>query len=155
LNIINSHNKRLLNPEIQPPRDYNCRNNTVCPLDGKCLTKCIIYQAKVTTKDGNQPQTYVGTSETEFKTRLYNHKSTFNNKTKKNHIELSKYIWELKDKKTNFNITWKIMKKTNSYNRVTKRCNLCLWEKYFIVYQPSTSSLNNRNVILSTCRHAR
>jgi len=56
---------------------------------------------------------------------------------------LSKYIWELKNKNTYFNITWKIMKKTNSYNKVTKRCNLCLWEKYFIVYQPSEASLNN------------
>jgi len=71
-NIINSHNKKLLNPTIQPPRECNCRSNTVCSIDGSCLTKCIIYQATVTTKDGNQPQTYKGTSDTEFETRFYN-----------------------------------------------------------------------------------
>jgi len=96
-NIINSQNKRLLNPAIPPPRECNCRSNTGCPLDGKCLTKCIIYQATVTFNDHSQTQTSPGISETEFKTRLYNNKSTFDNKTKKNHTELSKSIWELKE----------------------------------------------------------
>ena len=41
---------------------------------------------------------YFGISETEFKTRLSNHKKSFKNRIYETDTELSKYIWDLKDK---------------------------------------------------------
>ena len=35
------------------------------------------------------------------------------------------------------------------------RCNLCLWEKYFIICKPELAALNKRNELVSSCRHAK
>ena len=34
-------------------------------------------------------------------------------------------------------------------------CNLCLWEKYFIICKPEMSSLNNISELISNCRHSK
>ena len=39
--------------------------------------------------------------------------------------ELSKHIWQLKDQKKDFTISWKILTKAKPYSNLTKRCNLC------------------------------
>ena len=39
---------------------------------------------------------YLGTGESDFKKRFFNHRKSFNNKTCTNDTTLSKYIWELK-----------------------------------------------------------
>ena len=83
-----------------------------------------------------------------------NHKSSFANANKRNNTELSKYIWYLKENLTKFNITWRILKHASSYNPISNRCNLCLWEKYFIICKPDLASLNKRNELISSCRQA-
>ena len=35
----------------------------------------------------------------------------------------------------------------------SKRCNLCLKEKFLIIYRPKLSTLNKRNELVSSCRH--
>ena len=50
-------------------------------------------------------------------------------------------------------INWKILKHTRSYNPTSDRCNLCLWEKYFIICEPTIATLNKRNELVSSCRH--
>ena len=45
--------------------------------------------------------------------------------------ELSKYIWSLKDSFIPYSLSWKIIAHANSYSNTTKRCNLCLTEKFF------------------------
>ena len=45
--IISAHNQRLLTPNISF-FECNWRNNSNCPLEGKCLTPKVIYQADVT-----------------------------------------------------------------------------------------------------------
>ena len=124
-----------------------------CPLEGECLTKSIIYQAKVTA--GNNTESYVGLTEGDFKTRYRNHKTSFNNASKRNSTELSKHIWSLKDHNTNFTIKWSILNKGTAYSNSSKRCNLCVSEKFFIIFKPELSTLNKRNEIVSTCRHSR
>ena len=37
-----------------------------CPLDGKCLTKCVVYKATVTETISNNQETYIGLTENEF-----------------------------------------------------------------------------------------
>ena len=41
------------------------------------------------------------------------------------------------------------------YSNVTKKCNLRLWEKYFTLCKLEMSTLNNRNELTTSCRHAR
>ena len=104
-----------------------------------------MYQATVNTSDKRPPETYVGLTENKFKTRYANHKASNNiNIQKQNCTELSKHIWNLKQKNIEYSIKWKILKRAKSYsNIVSKRCNLCLWEKYFII-------CINRTWLLST-----
>ena len=42
-----------------------------------------------------------------------------------------------------------------SYSNVMKKCNLCLWEKYYIICRPDLATLNNRNELVTSCRHAK
>ena len=104
---------------------------------------------------GNMPaQTYVGLTESSFKIRFANHKSSFNNPNKRLSTELSKHVWRLKEAGLPFKITWKFFKQTSPYNPVSGRCNLCLWEKYFIICHPELATLNKRNELATSCRHA-
>ena len=98
-------------------------------------------------------ETYVGLTEGAFKTRYNNHTSSFRNPKHKHSTELSKYIWQLKESNIEHSIHWKILKKCKAYSNRTKRCNLCLHEKYIIIYYPKRSSLNLRHELISTCRH--
>ena len=157
-NIISSHNKAVLNEETHRnnttvAKECNCRQKNTCPLNGKCQTEGIVYQATVTREDNKERETYVGLTETSFKTRYLNHTSSFRNAKRKSSTELSKYIWALKETDVNFSIKWNIMKQCKSYSNKTKRCNLCLYEKFIIIYHPELSSLNTRNELVSTCRH--
>ena len=156
---IDSHNKKLLTytntASTTETRTCNCRIRTDCPLNGNCLTKNIIYQTTVTRQDDNSHETYIGLCATDFKTRFRNHKSSFTHQYKQNQTELSKYIWNLKNNNINYKIEWKIMQKSQPYSNTTKRCNLCLTEKYITTYKPKESSLNKRSEIASSCRHSR
>ena len=54
----------------QPARENcSCRIREQCPLDGKCLKSAVIYQAAVTANDNMHQETYIGLTETSFKTR--------------------------------------------------------------------------------------
>ena len=53
-------------------------------------------------------------------------------------------------------LTWKIIAKTKPftpYNHTRRSCQLCLKEKYYIMFRPEGASLNSRNEIFATCRH--
>ena len=152
--IIKAQNKHISTQHPTPPtKQCNCRDPSFCPLDGKCLTTGIVYRATVKTDNNSHPEeTYVGLTENAFKTRYSNHKSSFNNISKRNSTELSKYIWSLKE---NYNIQWEVVRWASAYSPASKHCNLCSWEKYYIIYELHTATLNNRNELISTCRHAR
>ena len=48
--LIKQHNAKVLTDGKKPTRLCNCRYKDSCPLAGKCLAKCIVYKAEVTTK---------------------------------------------------------------------------------------------------------
>ncbi len=129
----------------------NCRNKEECPLPGKCQSSNIIYQAKVSTQDSEE--TYIGLTATTFKKRFSNHKQSFNDRNKRFNTQLSKYVWELKDQERDFIINWRIVTKAQPYSNITKRCNLCLAEKYYIINKPAMATLNKRSELISKCRH--
>ena len=64
-----------------------------------------------------------------FKERSKNHIKSFTHKKYPNEIELSKYVWHLKENNTVFTIKWSITKNSISYTGRSKRCNLYLEEK--------------------------
>ena len=107
------------------------------------------YIYYITTDDNMPAQTYVGLTETPFKIRFADHKSSFNDPNKTLSTELSKHVWCLKEAGLPFKVTWKFFKQTSPYNPV-----LCLWEKYFIICKPELATLNKRNELATSCRHA-
>ena len=155
--IISSHNKAQINkPSEQSDQidnSCNCRNKNTCPLEGDCNTRNIIYQAEVRTPQTKE--TYIELCDTTFKERYRNHTCSFRNERYKNVTELSKHIWSLNERKINYQIRWRKVKQARSYSNVNKKCNLCLWEKYFIICKPEMSTLNRRNEMGSTCRHSK
>ena len=164
--IIDNHNKQILksytqandtataNPNtIQNKKTRNCRQKNTCPLEGNCLQLSVIYQATVTRNDNNTTETYIELTENDFKTRYRNHTASFRHSKHRNSTELSKHIWTLKDNNIEHYISWRILSSHSPYNSSSKRCNLCLKEKFLIIYRPKLSTLNKRNELVSSCRH--
>jgi len=77
---------------------------------------------------------------------------SFKHENKKNDTELSKYLWQLKEKKKYFTIMWEILAKARAYPNLTKQCNLCISEKFFTISKPYLATLNKRIELISTCR---
>ena len=108
---------------------------------GNCLKPSVVYQAIVTTEDDRPAQSYAGLTETSFKTRFANHMSSFRDANKRLSIELRKHVW-------------KILKQAAPFNPFSNRCNLCLWEKYFIICRSDLATLKKRNELVTLCRHS-
>ena len=154
--IITNNNKAKLNnlkPSEENKTNCNCNEKNKCPMNGSCNDDHIIYQAEVTTSDTKQ--TYIGLCDTTFKFRYRNHICSFKNQRYKNATELSKYIWNLKDQKIEYKIKWRKVKQAKPYSNTNKKCNLCLWEKFFIICRPTMATLNKRNELISCCRHSK
>ena len=153
---LDGYSKGILSKSVEPKTNAttcNCRKATECPLSKKCSTESVVYQATITSTSADSPQTYIGPTENSFKTRYTNHKASFKKYDKRNAAKFSKYIWHLQANNINYNIKWRILIRAKPYNPVSKRCNLFLWEKYFIIFKPEMASLNKRNELVSSCRH--
>ena len=59
--------------------------------------------------------------------------TSFRHANRRNQTELSKYIWTLKDAKKPFRVQWKVLATCKPYDNVSKKCNLCLKENFFII----------------------
>ena len=75
----------------------NCKNKSVCPLDGNCKQNDVIYKCIASTSV-NPDKVYLGTAEGEFKKRYCNHNKPFRHRSYANETTLSKYVLEMKDK---------------------------------------------------------
>ena len=102
--MITNHNKHLLqghNNKKETPNNVklcNCRDKVSCPLNGKCLAKCVIYKATVTETTTKNQESYIGLTDNELKTRYNQHKSSVKLMHRKKDTKLSEHIWELKDR---------------------------------------------------------
>ena len=153
--VIAKHNSKIArqNQEQQPPPGCNCRGGPPrCPVNGTCLTEGVVYQATVTRRDNSVQETYTGLTARRFKDRLYEHRQDMNNQ-RRDGTSLSNFIWKLKRENVTYKIDWKILMRGNSFNPSTKTCNLCLKEKYCIMFKPDGATLNSRSELFSTCRH--
>jgi len=146
--------KRVLNDKKDDKYGCNCRVKNECPLNGECKTPNIIYCAKVKIENDPNEKTYIGLCETAFKTRYSNHLKSFRHEKHKKETMLSQFIWNLKEKNINYDIKWNILKKSTSYNTITKACNLCLTEKLLIcTFKHKNNLINKRTEFVSKCRH--
>ena len=96
---------------------------------------------------------YYGTCEKSFKERYNNHSSSFRNKSRKKSMELSNYIWELKENGKNYTIDRLIAMKAHPYICGTRKCDLCLCEKLLVARANSVYLLNKRDELVSRCCH--
>ncbi len=132
-------------------RSCNCRDNTNCPLDGKCLESSLVYEATLTTEQDSSK--YIGLTEGTFKTRYNGHQQSFNHEKYRHSTELSKKAWSLKDVNKEFKISWAVRKKAHAFSGGPGECDLCLTEKLFILTDTSKNFLNTRKELVSKCRH--
>ena len=152
---ISMHNAKVAREQEQQPQPgCNCRGGRAnCPLDGVCLTEGVIYQAKVTRVDNNHVEFYTGGTEQQFKKRYYGHTFDMRHQKQRYSTSLSKYIWELKDQGINYVLEWSIIARGRGFNPTTRSCQICLKEKYCIMFRPEGATLNSREEIFNTCRH--
>ena len=146
--VISSHNNKILSKAPSPPpppssptltptpplkptptppanKSCNCRDKNTCPLNKKCLTKGIVYHAKIAAEDNGETRHYIGITATTFKERFRNHQKSFNIDTYANYTELSKYIWSLKKRNRPYKNKWTILKHSSAYRSGRNQCNLC------------------------------
>ena len=125
----------------------------MCPLQGNCLQKGVVYQATVTQTNTMREDIYIGLTEKEFRTRYNQHTSSFRHSDKPSATSLSEHIWKLKENNTDHTVTWKILEKAQPNSPTIGKCNLCRTEKAYIAY--THPSLNKRRELFSTCPHRR
>ena len=135
------------------PRLCNCRDEP-CPVGEQCLVSDVIYQATVTREDSGHSESYVGLSGGPFKSRYRVHKGNIRNRDEKG-TKLSKYIWELKNQNIGYELKWKYLAKSSSYNPSSGKCNLCIKEIYFIMFKKENCTLNSRSEFFNPCPHRR
>ena len=154
--IISGHNKKVLRnnkpQEIEKP--CNCNGGVKnCPIEGNCLKKDIVYEAKVNTEN-KEDKLYLGISATTFKERHRNHKSDFKLISRRTATKLSGYVWSLKDEGiTDYSVSFKVKQPAPSYTTMAGKCRLCLTEKLLIMQADPKIYLNQNTEILAKCRH--
>ena len=168
--IISSHNRKVLNAHrkeetnnraadngaapANTPKTCSCDAGTTCPLNGECLTECIVYKATLTAADG-EIKTYTGITQPPFKQRLYKHRADRRDREKLEHATaMSTYFWKKQDQGVDIvDTSWEILRKCQPYEPGGKSCDLCLSEKLLIMRNTDPRSLNQRSELLNTCRH--
>ena len=129
--IISLHNKHILNSN-SAEYGCNCNNRDECPLENKCLTPRIVYRADVTNNKKDEHKYNCGISDTPFKDRYGNHKTSFRHRSHLTASDLFKYHWILVDNGAVLTIKFSIAKLVKG-NTFINNCSLCLSEKAFVI----------------------
>ena len=121
-----------------------------------CLHRCCVqifnHKCDVNSITTNKPVTYIRCTGQEFKTRYRGHKSFFNIQNKRSATTLAAHIWKLKDNEVTPEFKWSIIDKAAPYIHGSRRCPLCITEKYHITYSNS-NLINQRSEFAQKCRH--
>ena len=117
--IIEGNNKKILRNSENPITEKKCS----CPKNAACPLdgECLASDIVycTTVTCGSKVETYVGLTSTSFKLRYANHKASFNVESKRNYLNM------------------------------TKQCNLCIAEKFFILCKLENATLNKRNELVN------
>ena len=152
--VIAKHNSKVLKTNANPKTkaSCNCRIKKDCPVPGQCNQNGSVYQATASSATGRK-ETYVGLAKN-FKRRYPKHKKCLLDETAEGKTALSTYFWQEENSGGGPKVTWKFLERNvPTYNPITRKCRLCLREKFNIVLKPELASLNSRQEIFSHCRH--
>ena len=83
--------------------------------------------------------------------RVATHKQSF--KTSNNQSVLSEKVKQIQNQNIEFNVTFKVLENRSSYKPESKRCELCIAEKFHIIYSKLENILNKKNEVISKCQH--
>ena len=146
--------------------DNFLQNNILAPIINRSKVKLsyrtmknmiqIISSHNVTREDTGTIEHYTGLTGGTFKTRWYGHMSnirTYDPEDGSYGKRISRYVGDLNCRKIPNTITWSIICRTPTYNPVTKSCRLCLMEKFLIMFEPSSATLNVKSEFFSSCLH--
>ena len=153
---VSRHNSRILQGDQQQEQQpgCNCQGGPgTCPVQGKCQTDCVVYRTTVKEKVSECTETYTGVTGNTFKKRWDGHKTDMRNSKYRNSTRLSIHVWDLKDANKEFDLKWKIIDRSTAFNPITRKCRICLKEKFQIMYNREGSTLNKRHEIFNSCRH--
>ena len=137
-------------------KSCNCMKPATCPLDGNCVVDNVVY--KVVASCNDVDMTYVGSTGTSFKQRLYNHNTSFRISNYRNSTELSKYMWSCFDRFGHRpDLRWSIIHNIGRTPTIaTKICSLCNLERWEIALAADKHNLlNRRSEITGGCPHHR
>ena len=154
--IAKQHNSKILNESNTNNEQGHtciCRVREQCPLNNNCLSSGVVYMANVSIRTMTHWEKLYRINRRPFKLRFNQHTSSFKHEKHNNRTELSKHIWKLKNKGKQYNIKWSIITKARPCNNKSKRCNLCIAEKFCILNSKGNNLLNKRDELVSKCRH--
>ena len=67
---------------------------------------------------------------------------------------LQKFFWKQKNAGKDPIVTWKYLERNVPiYNPISKKCMLCLREKFNILLKPDLATINSRQEKFAHCRH--
>ena len=133
--VINGHNENILN-EQEKTSPCNCRDKTSCPLNGSCQHKNLVLALQNIHLKIDSRNIIILSSTSQRETQQ-NFLISFGGKKKE---------------KINVDLDWSILDKAKPYSPASKKCMLCLTEKYHIIFS-TKNLLNKRNEMVTKCRH--
>ena len=150
--ILSSHNKGITRvPPTEVTRECNCVDREQCPMGNKCLSENIVYEGVITERPVGEEKDYRGLSSGIWKKRYAVHKQGINHRKHSKACELTKHVWEIKDRSNTFDIRWKILETVRG-RLVGGACKLCTTETMLINEHPDKSRLLNKQSI-QKCMH--
>ena len=82
------------------------------------------------------------TASGQFKKRFYKINKCFKKKSNRNNTAIGKNVWNLNLKhNVTSTLKWYILKSVTPYSNITKKCRLCLHEKFEILSYPNPDEL--------------
>ena len=102
---------------------------------------------------GVETETYTGLTGGQIKKRISAHTTDFKYPENENSTTLSGHIHKLKKEGKAHHLKWSLLDRGPVYNPISKKCRLCLLEKFYIIFKTDTASLNRRSELFNTCRH--
>lgn len=92
--ILNKDLNNLQNSNIPATNECNCQKNKPYPLNGRCMTKSLVYKAEI--KYDDEVKFYVCSRENRWNSYFYHHQITLGKIKYRNSTALSKFFWKVK-----------------------------------------------------------
>ena len=143
MDIISKHNAKVLRKNEEKdkaaPPGCNCQGGAAnCPLNGRCLTKSLVYRADV--RVGSDVKHYIGQTSNTFKTRWNGHKS--DTRCGRARTGLNSYLIDLqRNGLVPDEVRWSKVVSSFPRKRGGKICPLCIEEKVQIAINQDLTSV--------------